>query len=113
MIAVPANTRFWLAAGVTDMRKGFAALASQAEAVLKQDPFAAGRSGQGDQMGPPRPIPRLNACRRLCWVRGSLPLRCNPFMAHVRRKFVDIHRSQGSPIAEEAIGRIAQLYPVE
>lgn len=34
-------------------------------------------------------------------------------MAHVRRKFVDIHRSQGSPIAEEAIGRIARLYAVE
>ncbi|MBL4557761.1 MAG: transposase [Rhodobacteraceae bacterium] len=34
-------------------------------------------------------------------------------LAHVRRKFVDIHRSQGSPIAEEAIGRIAQLYAVE
>ena len=34
-------------------------------------------------------------------------------MAHVRRKFVDIHRSQGSPIAGEAIGRIAQLYAVE
>jgi hypothetical protein len=31
----------------------------------------------------------------------------------VRRKFVDIFRSQGSPIAEEAIGRIAQLYAVE
>ena len=34
-------------------------------------------------------------------------------MAHVRRKFVDIFRSQGSPIAEEAITRIAQLYAVE
>ncbi len=34
-------------------------------------------------------------------------------MAHVRRKFVDIHRSQGSPIAGEAIGRIGQLYAVE
>jgi hypothetical protein len=34
-------------------------------------------------------------------------------MAHVRRKFVDIHLSQGSLIAEEAIGRIAQLYAVE
>lgn len=40
MIPVPINTRVWLAAGVTDMRKGFAALAAQAEAVLKQDPFA-------------------------------------------------------------------------
>ena len=34
-------------------------------------------------------------------------------MAHVRRKFVDIHRSQASPIAEEAIQRIARLYAVE
>ena len=31
----------------------------------------------------------------------------------LRRKFVDIHRSQGSPIAEEAVGRIAQLYAIE
>lgn len=34
-------------------------------------------------------------------------------MAHVRRKFVDIHRAQGSAIANEAIRRIAQLYAVE
>ena len=40
MIPVPANTRVWLAAGVTDMRKGFAALTAQAEAVLQQDPFS-------------------------------------------------------------------------
>ena len=34
-------------------------------------------------------------------------------MAHVRRKFVDIHKSQGLPIAEEAIKRIASLYAIE
>ena len=34
-------------------------------------------------------------------------------MAHVRRKFVDVHRAQASPIAEEAIQRIARLYAVE
>lgn len=34
-------------------------------------------------------------------------------MAHVRRKFVDIHRAQGSAIADEAITRIAQLYAIE
>ena len=34
-------------------------------------------------------------------------------MANVRRKFVDIHRSQGSLITEETIDRIAQLYAVE
>ena len=34
-------------------------------------------------------------------------------MAHVRRKFVDVHRAQSSAIADEAIKRIAQLCPVE
>ena len=34
-------------------------------------------------------------------------------MAHVRRKLVDVLRSQGSHIAEQAIEHIAQLYPVE
>ncbi len=34
-------------------------------------------------------------------------------MAHIRRKFVDIHKAQGSAIAEEAIKRIATLYGVE
>lgn len=33
-------------------------------------------------------------------------------MAHVRRKFADIHRAQGSAIADKAIRRIAQLYAV-
>lgn len=40
MIPVPANTRVWLAAGVTDMRRGFTTLAAQAEVRLKQDPFS-------------------------------------------------------------------------
>ena len=34
-------------------------------------------------------------------------------LAHVRRKFVDVHRVQGSSIAEEAIRRIGALYAVE
>lgn len=34
-------------------------------------------------------------------------------MAHVRRKFVNVHRAQGSAIVDEAIRRIAQLYAVE
>jgi len=37
MIPVPANTRVWLAAGVTDMRRGFTTLAAQAEQTLNQD----------------------------------------------------------------------------
>lgn len=34
-------------------------------------------------------------------------------MAHIRRKFVDIYKANGSAIAEEAIRRIAALYGVE
>ena len=40
MIPVPAGARVWLAAGTTDMRKGFATLAAQAEGTLKEDPYA-------------------------------------------------------------------------
>jgi transposase len=40
MIPVPASTRVWLAAGVTDMRKGFNGLAALAEKVLMQDPYS-------------------------------------------------------------------------
>ena len=39
MIPVPAQTKVWLAAGVTDMRKGFAGLSSLAETVLQGDPY--------------------------------------------------------------------------
>ena len=34
-------------------------------------------------------------------------------MAHIRRKFVDVHKTSGSAVAEEAILRIAKLYAVE
>ena len=40
MIGLPAGTRVWLAAGVTDMRKGFDSLAAQVQSVLGQDPFS-------------------------------------------------------------------------
>ncbi len=40
MIPVPAITRVLLAAGVTDMRKGFNGLSALAEKVLKQDPYS-------------------------------------------------------------------------
>lgn len=40
MIPLPAGTRVWLAAGVTDMRKGFAGLATLAQDVLHKDPHS-------------------------------------------------------------------------
>ena len=39
MIPVPAQTKVWLAGGVTDMRKGFAGLSAQAEKILLADPY--------------------------------------------------------------------------
>ena len=33
--------------------------------------------------------------------------------AHVRRKFFDFHRATASPIAAEALHRIAELYQIE
>ena len=40
LIPVPSNTRVWLAAGVTDMRKQFNGLSALAESVLKLDPYS-------------------------------------------------------------------------
>lgn len=40
MIALPAGTRVWLAAGITDMRNGFDGLACLVKARLEEDPFS-------------------------------------------------------------------------
>jgi transposase len=40
MIALPPGVRVWLAAGVTDMRKGFDGLAALVQLHLGQDPFS-------------------------------------------------------------------------
>lgn len=40
MIGLAAGTRVWLAAGATDMRKGFDSLAAQTQSTLGQDPFS-------------------------------------------------------------------------
>jgi transposase len=40
MIGLPAGTRIWLAAGVTDMRAGMNGLASKVQIALAEDPFS-------------------------------------------------------------------------
>ena len=40
MIPVPMAAKVWLAAGITDMRKGFGGLSALAQNVLQQDPFS-------------------------------------------------------------------------
>lgn len=41
---------------------------------------------------------------------GPTELAC---LAHIRRKFFDVHAASGSPVAEEALRRIAALYAIE
>jgi transposase len=40
MIQLPAGTRIWIAAGVTDMRRGFQGLSAQVQTVLHEQPFS-------------------------------------------------------------------------
>lgn len=40
MIGLPAGTRIWLAAGVTDMRRGMNGLAALVQIALAEDPFS-------------------------------------------------------------------------
>lgn len=54
MIGLPTGTRVWLAAGVTDMRRGFDGLAAIVQDKLQEDPFSghvfAFRGRRGDRI---------------------------------------------------------------
>ena len=40
MIGLPTKTRIWIAAGVTDLRRGFTGLSAQVQTKLEQSPFS-------------------------------------------------------------------------
>jgi hypothetical protein len=40
VIQLPTGTKIWVAAGVTDMRRGFDELSAQVQTVLQQQPFS-------------------------------------------------------------------------
>ena len=40
MINLPAGTKIWLVAGITDMRNGFNGLAAKGQTALKDDPMS-------------------------------------------------------------------------
>ena len=40
MISLPAGTNIWIAAGVTDLRRGFTGLSAVVQTALAQDPYA-------------------------------------------------------------------------
>jgi transposase len=54
MIAPPSGTRIWIAAGVTDLRRGFDGLAALVQTQLEADPFSghifAFRGRRGDRI---------------------------------------------------------------
>lgn len=54
MIELPAKTRIWIAAGVTDMRRGFQGLSAQIQTTLEQQPYSGHvfvfRGRRGDQV---------------------------------------------------------------
>jgi len=39
MISPPTRARIWIAAGITDLRRGFTGLSAAVQTVLEQDPF--------------------------------------------------------------------------
>jgi transposase len=59
VIALPSGVRVWLAAGATDMRRGFDGLSRQVQEVLGHDPFSGhlfvfrGRRGRARDILPP------------------------------------------------------------
>ena len=40
MIALPSGTQIWIAAGVTDLRRGFTGLSATVQTVLEENPFS-------------------------------------------------------------------------
>jgi transposase len=40
VIQLPAGTKIWIAAGVTDLRRGFDGLSAQVQTALQQQPFS-------------------------------------------------------------------------
>src|SRR5712672_4851844 len=40
MIGVPTGTRIWIAAGVTDLRRGFTGLSGMVQTALNENPFS-------------------------------------------------------------------------
>ena len=40
MISLPSGTHIWIAAGVTDLRRGFTGLSAVAQTVLEKEPYS-------------------------------------------------------------------------
>jgi hypothetical protein len=50
---------------------------------------------------------------RACWRTARRTGSSSPCWAHCRRRFYELYQSTGSPLAEEALRRIGELYAIE
>ncbi len=69
MISLPSDTRIWLVAGVTDMRKSFNGLGEQVQHVLDENPF----SGHLFIFRGRRGVTRLKSCGLMLMVCACSP----------------------------------------
>lgn len=79
MISLPSNTRIWLVAGVTDMRKSFNGLGELVQHALDENPFSGHlfifRGRKGDTVKILRTPAAISPVRNLCPSgRGSEPV---------------------------------------
>ena len=97
MIGFPAGTRVWLAAGVTDMRRGFDGLASIVQGALLEDPFSGHvfvfRGRKGDRVK----VLWWSGDGKCLSAEGVIPTgaigKIGPLSRHLRRKPEQIQRS--------------------
>lgn len=75
MIELRAGTRIWIAAGVTDMRRGFQGLSAQVQTVLEQQPFSGHvfvfRGRRGDTIKIYGSMAMAYVCSRSAWNVGA------------------------------------------
>ena len=76
MISLPAGTRIWLAAGVTDMRCGFQGLCAKVQTALEENPLGGNvfifRGRRGDL------VKILWATEDGLWLQSGMPITTTP-----------------------------------
>ena len=117
MIGLPSGTRVWLAAGATDMRKGFDGLSAVVQTVLRHDPFSghvfAFRGRRGDLVkllwwdgdGLCLYAKRLER-GRFVWPRSEQGIAVlTPAQLSMLLEGIDCHLSEGAPAGAHRLGR--------
>ncbi len=112
-VLAPGNGKTKLGRLWTYVRDDRAAASSDAPAVLFR--YSGNRKGEHPQnhLKDFRGILQADGYAGFGQLYEKGPIREAACWAHVRRKFYDVHVASGSPIAREALERIAALYVIE